>query len=43
MFTNAKSKIIFAGWTWVTLGSNKLKQKTTYDEKQRATITEQKQ
>ena len=28
MFTNAKSKILFAGWTWVTLGSNKLKEKS---------------
>ena len=43
MFTNAKSKILFAGWTWVTLGSNKLKEKTIYDEKQRVAITEQRQ
>ena len=43
MFTNAKSKLLFAGWTWVTPGSNKLKEKTIYDEKQRVAITEQRQ
>ena len=43
MFINAKSKLLFAGWTWVTLGSNKLKEKTIYDEKQRVAITEQRQ
>ena len=43
MLTNAESKILFAGWTWVTLGSNKLKEKTIYDEKQHVAITEQRQ
>ena len=43
VFNNAESKLLFAGWTWVTLGSNKLKEKTIYDEKQRVAITEQRQ
>ena len=43
MFTKDKLKILFAGWAWVTLGSNKLKEKTIYDEKQRVLITEQRQ
>ena len=37
------SNILFAGWTWVTLGSNKLKKKPIYDEKQRVTIAEKRQ